>query len=274
MIRYQRKDGVHLTATLYLPPSYDCSKEGPLPCLFWAYPLEFKSKDAAGQVHGSPNEFPHISSTSPLLWLTRRQEFAILYRPTIPIIGEDDEEANDRYVEQLIASAEAAVEEVIRLGVAHPNKIALAGHSYGASMTAILMVHTSHLFSCGIARAGAYNRTLTPFGFQHEVRTFWEATTSYVEVSPFMSANKIKKPILLIHGEEDNNSGTLIMQVGKLMSYSSGRQGSEHFCLGYIKRQAASNGDFVIVGDNIVGTVVELSSVSCSAITTVKELSP
>ncbi|XP_051141807.1 probable glutamyl endopeptidase, chloroplastic [Andrographis paniculata] len=210
MIRYNRKDGVQLTATLYLPPEYDPARDGPLPCLMWSYPGEFKSKDAAGQVRGSPNEFSSIGSTSPLLWLARR--FAILSGPTIPIIGEGDEEANDRYVEQLVASAEAAVEEVIRRGVAHPNKIAVGGHSYGAFMTANLLARAPHLFCCGIARSGAYNRTLTPFGFQNEDRTLWDALTTYVEMSPYMSANKIKKPILLIHGEEDNNSGTLTMQ--------------------------------------------------------------
>ncbi|PON72391.1 Peptidase [Trema orientale] len=226
MIRYQRKDGVQLTATLYLPPGYDPSTDGPLPCLIWSYPGEFKSKDAAGQVRGSPNEFAGIGPTSALLWLARRQGslclFAILSGPTIPIIGEGDEEANDRYVEQLVASAEAAVEEVIRRGVAHPNKIAVGGHSYGAFMTANLLAHAPHLFSCGIARSGAYNRTLTPFGFQNEDRTLWEATTTYVEMSPFMSANRIKKPILLIHGEEDNNPGTLTMQSDRFFNALKG----------------------------------------------------
>ncbi|XP_031404753.1 probable glutamyl endopeptidase, chloroplastic [Punica granatum] len=220
MVRYQRKDGVQLTATLYLPPNYDPSKDGPLPCLIWSYPGEFKSKDAAGQVRGSPNEFAGIGPTSALLWLARR--FAILSGPTIPIIGEGDEEANDRYVEQLVASAEAAVEEVIRRGVGHPNKIAIGGHSYGAFMTANLLAHAPHLFCCGIARSGAYNRTLTPFGFQNEDRTLWEATNTYVEMSPFMSANKIKKPILLIHGEEDNNPGTLTMQSDRFFNALKG----------------------------------------------------
>lgn len=220
MIRYQRKDGVQLTATLYLPPGYDPSKDGPLPCLVWSYPGEFKNKEAAGQVRGSPNEFAGIGPTSPLLWLARR--FAILSGPTIPIIGEGEEEANDRYVEQLVASAEAAVEEVIRRGVAHPDKIAVGGHSYGAFMTANLLAHAPHLFSCGIARSGAYNRTLTPFGFQNEDRTLWEATGTYVEMSPFMSANKIKKPILLIHGEEDNNPGTLTMQSDRFFNALKG----------------------------------------------------
>ncbi|XP_034904056.1 probable glutamyl endopeptidase, chloroplastic [Populus alba] len=220
MIKYQRNDGVQLTATLYLPPGYDPSKDGPLPCLFWSYPGEFKSKDAAGQVRGSPNEFAGIGPTSALLWLARR--FAILSGPTIPIIGEGDKEANDRYVEQLVASAEAAVEEVIRRGVAHPSKIAVGGHSYGAFMTANLLAHAPHLFCCGIARSGAYNRTLTPFGFQNEDRTLWEATGTYVEMSPFMSANKIKKPILLIHGEEDNNSGTLTMQSDRFFNALKG----------------------------------------------------
>ncbi|KAK1294149.1 hypothetical protein QJS10_CPA16g01648 [Acorus calamus] len=220
MIKYQRKDGVQLTATLYTPPGYDPSRDGPRPCLFWSYPGEFKSKDAAGQVRGSPNEFAGIGSTSALLWLARG--FTILSGPTIPIIGEGDEEANDRYVEQLVASAEAAVEEVIRRGVAHPNKIAVGGHSYGAFMTANLLAHAPHLFCCGIARSGAYNRTLTPFGFQNEDRTLWEATSTYVEMSPFISANKIKKPILLIHGEEDNNSGTLTMQSDRFFNALKG----------------------------------------------------
>ncbi|CAN6469076.1 unnamed protein product [Victoria cruziana] len=220
LIKYQRKDGVQLTATLYLPPNYDPPKDGPLPCLFWSYPGEFKSKDAAGQVRGSPNEFAGIGSTSALLWLARG--FAILSGPTIPIIGEGDEEANDRYVEQLVASAEAAVEEVVRRGVAHPSKIAVGGHSYGAFMTANLLAHAPHIFCCGIARSGAYNRTLTPFGFQNEDRTLWEATGTYVEMSPFMSANKIKKPILLIHGEEDNNPGTLTMQSDRFFNALKG----------------------------------------------------
>ncbi|XP_052185080.1 probable glutamyl endopeptidase, chloroplastic isoform X2 [Diospyros lotus] len=220
MIRYERKDGVQLTATLYLPPGYDPVTDDPLPCLVWSYPGEFKSKDAAGQVRGSPNEFPGIGPTSALLWLARR--FAILLGPTVPIIGEGDEEANDRYVEQLVASAEAAVAEVVRRGVAHPDKIAVGGHSYGAFMTANLLAHAPHLFCCGIARSGAYNRTLTPFGFQNEDRTLWEATTTYVEMSPFMSANKIKRPILLIHGEEDNNPGTLTMQSDRFFNALKG----------------------------------------------------
>uniref|UniRef100_A0ACD5YZN9 Uncharacterized protein n=1 Tax=Avena sativa TaxID=4498 RepID=A0ACD5YZN9_AVESA len=206
IIRYQREDGVKLTATLYMPPGYNPSKHGPLPCLIWSYPGEFKTREAAGQVRRSPNKFSRISNNFPLLWLARG--FAILADPTIPIIGEGDQEANDRYIEQLIASAEAAVNEVVRRGIAHPDKIAVGGHSYGAFMTANLLAHAPHLFCCGIARSGAYNRTLTPFGFQREVRTLWEATDTYIKMSPFMLANKIKKPILLIHGEEDSKVTT------------------------------------------------------------------
>lgn len=206
IIRYQREDGVELTATLYMPPGYNPTDDGPLPCLIWSYPREFESRDAAGQVRRSPNKFARISNNFPLLWLARG--FAILADPTIPIIGEGDQEANDRYIEQLIASAEAAVNEVVRRGVAHPDKIAVGGHSYGAFMTANLLAHAPHLFCCGIARSGAYNRTLTPFGFQKEVRTLWEATDTYLKMSPFMLANKFKKPILLIHGEEDSKLTT------------------------------------------------------------------
>ena len=209
IITYQRDDGVQLTATLYLPPDYSAEQDGPLPMLMWAYPQEFKSADAAGQMRGSPYQFIRISPTSHLLLLT--QGYAILDNPAMPIIGEGDKEPNDTYIEQLVASAKAAIDEVVRRGVADRNRIAIAGHSYGAFMTANLLAH-SDLFRTGIARSGAYNRTLTPFGFQAEERTFWEAPDVYFKMSPFMHADKINEPILLIHGEADNNSGTFPMQ--------------------------------------------------------------
>ncbi|CAM6051998.1 unnamed protein product [Sphagnum compactum] len=221
IIRYERSDGVQLTATLYLPPAYEPAKDGPLPMLMWAYPREFKSKDNAGQMRGSPNAFAGIGSTSPLLWLARG--FAILDGPTMPIIGEGEEEANDRYVSQLVASAQAAVDEAVRRGVAHPKRIAIGGHSYGAFMTANLLVHAADLFCCGIGRSGAYNRTLTPFGFQSEERTLWEARETYIEMSPFMLADRITKPLLLIHGEDDNNSGTLTIQSERFFSALKGQ---------------------------------------------------
>jgi len=208
MIRYKRDDGVDLTATLYLPPGYDPA-DGPLPMLMWAYPIEFKSADAAGQVSGSPYSFTRLNGWSTAIWLT--QGYAVLDGPTMPIIGEDDAEPNDTYVEQLVSSAKAAVDEVARRGVAEPGRIAIGGHSYGAFMTANLLSH-SDLYAAGIARSGAYNRTLTPFGFQAEERTVWEAPEVYFAMSPFMHADKVNEPILLIHGEMDNNSGTFPLQ--------------------------------------------------------------
>jgi len=195
-------------ATLYLPPGYK-PEDGPLPMLMWAYPREFKSAKAAGQMRGSPYQFVRIGATSYLLLLT--QGYAILAGPTMPIIGEGDKEPNDTYVEQLVASAKAAVDEVVRRGVADRDRIAIGGHSYGAFMTANLLAH-SDLFRAGIARSGAYNRTLTPFGFQAEERTFWEAPEIYFQMSPFMHTNKVNEPILMIHGEADNNSGTFPIQ--------------------------------------------------------------
>jgi dipeptidyl aminopeptidase/acylaminoacyl peptidase len=208
MIRYQRADGVEMTATLYLPPGYSAG-DGPLPMLMWAYPREFKSADAAGQVTDSPYRFVRIAWYSPLLWLAHG--YAVLYNPTMPIIGEGDVEPNDTYVEQLVASAKAAVDEVVRRGVTSRDRIAIGGHSYGAFMTANLLAH-SDLFRAGIARSGAYNRTLTPFGFQAEERTVWQAPEIYFAMSPFMHAEKVNEPILLIHGEADNNSGTFPLQ--------------------------------------------------------------
>lgn len=208
LIRYPREDGVQLTATLHTPPGYK-DEDDPLPILFWAYPREFKSADAAGQVKDSPNRFARIAPHSPLYLLT--QGYAVLDGPTMPIVGEGDDEANDTYVEQLVASAKAAIDEVVRRGVADRDRIAVGGHSYGAFMTANLLAHTD-FFQAGIARSGAYNRTLTPFGFQSEERTIWQAPEVYSSMSPFMHADKIKAPLLLMHGEADNNSGTFPMQ--------------------------------------------------------------
>ncbi|HSF39060.1 MAG TPA: alpha/beta fold hydrolase, partial [Thermoanaerobaculia bacterium] len=218
LIRYKREDGVDLTATLYLPKGYKPS-DGPLPTVMWAYPQEFKSADAAGQVSDSPYRFDRVSWASPLVWLT--QGYAVLDNPTMPIIGEGDEEPNDTYVDQLVASAKAAVDELVRRGVTDRNRVAVGGHSYGAFMTANLLAH-SDLFAAGIARSGAYNRTLTPFGFQAEERELWKAPETYIRMSPFMYADKVNEPILLIHGQADNNSGTDPIQSERFYSALKG----------------------------------------------------
>ena len=222
LIRYEREDGVKMTATLYLPPGYKV-EDGPLPMLMWAYPREFKSAKAAGQVTGSPHRFVRVSGSSPLLWLAAG--YAVLDNPTMPIVGEGDDEPNDKYVEQLVASAKAAVDEVVRRGVAEKGRIAIGGHSYGAFMTANLLAH-SDLFSAGIARSGAYNRTLTPFGFQSEERTYWQAPEVYFNMSPFMHADDINEPILLIHGQMDNNAGTHPMQSERFYNAVKGHGGT------------------------------------------------
>lgn len=209
LIKYQRKDGIDLTGTLYLPPGYNQEKDGPLPVLMWAYPREYKSADAASQVRTSPYEFLRISYGSPLFWVMRG--YAVFDNFAMPIIGEGDQEPNETFVSQLVAGAEAAIDKVVDMGVADRKRIGVGGHSYGAFMTANLLAH-SDLFAAGIARSGAYNRTLTPFGFQSEERTYWEAPDIYNTMSPFMHANDIKEPLLLIHGEADNNSGTFPMQ--------------------------------------------------------------
>jgi dipeptidyl aminopeptidase/acylaminoacyl peptidase len=209
LIKYKRADGVELTGTLYLPEGYDKEKDGALPVFMWAYPKEFKSADAAGQVTDSPYEFISIGWGSPLFWVL--QGYAIFDDFGMPIIGEGEEEPNETFLEQLRSGAEAAINHLVDMGVADRKRIAVGGHSYGAFMTANLLAHTD-LFAAGIARSGAYNRTLTPFGFQSEERTLWEAPDTYFKMSPFNHADKIKSPLLLIHGEADNNSGTFPMQ--------------------------------------------------------------
>lgn len=209
LITYTRNDGVRLSGTLYLPPGYDAARDGPLPLLMWAYPTEFRDAAAAGQITDSPNRFTRPGGISHLFVLLAG--YAVLDNPTMPIVGEGDVEPNDTYVEQLVASAQAAVDKVVEMGVASRDRIAVGGHSYGAFMTANLLAH-SDLFRAGIARSGAYNRTLTPFGFQAEQRTYWEATDTYTRMSPFTYANKVNEPILLIHGANDDNSGTFPVQ--------------------------------------------------------------
>ena len=218
VLQYQRADGVALTANLYLPPNYK-KEDGPLPTLMEAYPVEFKDKQNASQITGSPHEFTRLSWGSPVFWVT--QGYAVLENASIPIVGEGQAEPNDTYTEQLVASAKAAVDEGVRLGVVDAKRVGVMGHSYGAFMTANLLAH-SDLFKAGIARSGAYNRTLTPFGFQREERTYWEAPEVYHQMSPFSHANKIKTPILLIHGEADNNSGTFPLQTERFYNALKG----------------------------------------------------
>lgn len=210
LINYTREDGVELSGTLYLPPDY---REGQrLPCVIWAYPIEYSDPDVAGQVRGSPHRFTFFRGTSQLFFLT--QGYALLDGAQMPVVG-DPKTMNDTFIEQIVSSAKAAIDKLDAMGVIDPRRVAVGGHSYGAFMTANLLAHCD-LFSAGIARSGAYNRTLTPFGFQSERRTLWEAPEIYFKVSPFLHAHKINEPVLLIHGEADNNSGTFPIQSERL----------------------------------------------------------
>ncbi|MBB3123609.1 dipeptidyl aminopeptidase/acylaminoacyl peptidase [Mesoflavibacter sabulilitoris] len=207
VINYKRNDGLDLEGTLYLPLDY---KEGEkYPMILWAYPREYKDKASASQSTANPNEFVYPYWGSPIYWVTKG--YVVLDDAAFPIVGEGNKEPNDTFITQLVANAKAAIDAVDNLGYIDPNKVAVGGHSYGAFMTANLLSH-SNLFAAGIARSGAYNRTLTPFGFQSEERSYWEAPEIYNTMSPFMNADKIKTPLLLIHGVADNNSGTYPLQ--------------------------------------------------------------
>jgi dipeptidyl aminopeptidase/acylaminoacyl peptidase len=210
LVTYKRQDGVPLSFTLYLPPGY---KQGErLPTVVWAYPLEYNDASTAGQVTGSTNRFTTISGPSELFFLL--EGYAVLDNAAMPIVGDPDT-VNNTYVEQLTMDAKAAIDKATEMGVTDPDRVGVGGHSYGAFMTANLLAHT-RLFRAGIARSGAYNRTLTPFGFQSERRTFWEASDLYMKMSPFAYARDIKDPILLMHGEADNNSGTFPIQSDRM----------------------------------------------------------
>lgn len=225
-ITYKRKDGVDLAADLYLPKGYDAQRDGPLPVFMWAYPREFKSAADAAQIRGSSNTFIRVGYGSPLFWVT--QGYAVMDNTEFPIVGEGDKQPNDNFIEQLVWNAEAAVDKIAGMGMGDRNRVAIGGHSYGAFMTANLMAHTK-LFKAGIARSGAYNRTLTPFGFQNEERTYWQAPEVYFNMSPFSHADKIKTPLLLIHGEADNNPGTFPIQSERLYNAIKGHGGTVRF---------------------------------------------
>lgn len=222
LITYQRADGVPLSGTLYLPAGYR-KEQGPLPVLMWAYPREFNDAEIAGQVSFSPNQYLKISPKGPVPFVA--EGFAVFDKVSMPIIGQNDKAPNDNFKQQLTANAQAAVDVLVNLGIADPKRIAIGGHSYGAFMVANLLAHTD-LFYAGIARSGAYNRSLTPFGFQNEERNYWQANDIYQQMSPFNYANQIKSPLLLIHGEMDQNSGTFPMQAERMFDAIKGLGGT------------------------------------------------
>jgi dipeptidyl aminopeptidase/acylaminoacyl peptidase len=227
-MQYLRNDGLNLTATLYTPPGYDKQRDGRLPVLMWAYPREYRSADDAAQVRGSQYRFTTLSYRSPVFWVTRG--FAVMENVEMPIVGSAGVEPNDNFIEQLTANAEAAAKAIYDLGVGDTARMAVGGHSYGAFMTSNLLTHTS-LFKAGIARSGAYNRTLTPFGFQAETRTYWEAPEVYYAMSPFNYADKLSGALLLVHGEADNNTGTFPIQSERFFAAIQGHGGVSRFVL-------------------------------------------
>jgi dipeptidyl aminopeptidase/acylaminoacyl peptidase len=226
-IKYKRADGVDLTGDLYLPKGYDPKRDGKLPVLVWAYPAEYNSAADAAQVRGSEHRFTLINWASPVFWVT--QGYAVLNNAEMPIVAVDkDKKPNDNFVEQLGMNAEAAINKLDEMGVGDRNRVAVGGHSYGAFMTANLLAHTN-LFKAGIARSGAYNRSLTPFGFQNEDRTYWDDPKLYNDMSPFSYADKIKTPLLLIHGDADDNTGTYPIQSERLFNAIKGNGGTVRY---------------------------------------------
>jgi dipeptidyl aminopeptidase/acylaminoacyl peptidase len=223
LVKYKRADGLDLSFTLYTPPGY---KEGTrVPAILNAYPLDFADASKAGQVSGSEETFTRLRQYKLLLLAG----YAIIDSASFPIVG-DPKKAYDTYLDQLVADAKAAVDEAVRLGVVDPDRIGVTGHSHGALMTANLVAH-SDLFRAGVATSGSYNKTLTPFGFQNERRSVWEATDVYLKVSPFFSADKLKTPLLLMHGAEDANPGTTPIQSTKLFEAIRGNGGTTRLVL-------------------------------------------
>lgn len=222
LLKYKRSDRLDLTANLYLPSGYDIQRDGPLPTLVWAYPKAYLSAENASQIKRSPFQYIFPKWNQPLLWISKG--FAVVDDPAMPILSKGRSSPNDSFVPQLVDSAKALVDELVKQGVSEEGRIVLGGHSYGAFMTANLLAH-SDLFCAGIARSGAYNRTLTPFGFQSEERNLWEASKTYLSMSPFLFANGINEPLLLFHGEKDDNPATYPIQSERLFHALQGLGG-------------------------------------------------
>ena len=212
LLTYKRADGLELKSFVWLPAGYNAKRDGKLPILIWAYPRGYKSAEEAARPKYSLYTHPKIPTTgsSALFWLT--QGYCVMESMAMPLIPmEGHKKANDTFVEQLTMNAEAAIKALSEAGYGDPNRVAIGGHSYGAFMTANLLTHTK-LFKAGIARSGAYNRSLTPYGFQDENRDYWSAMELYHEMSPFDHANKLSGALLLVHGNADQNSGTHTIQ--------------------------------------------------------------
>ncbi|MDR1406461.1 MAG: prolyl oligopeptidase family serine peptidase [Tannerella sp.] len=227
-MQYKRADGLDLTATLYTPVGYDRERDGRLPVLMWAYPREYRSADDAAQVRGSKYLFTTITYRSPVFWVARG--YAVMDNVEMPIVGSEGVEPNDNFIEQLTMNAEAAALAIYETGVGDTSRMAVGGHSYGGFMTANLLVHTS-LYKAGIARSGAYNRSLTPFGFQAETRTYWEAPEVYHAMSPFNYAHRLSGALLLVHGEHDNNTGTFPIQSERFFAAIKGHGGTSRLVI-------------------------------------------
>jgi dipeptidyl aminopeptidase/acylaminoacyl peptidase len=240
LVSTDRGDGVQLSGLLHTPPGYDPDSDGPLPLVIWAYPHDFGSAGTAGQIRGSSTRFTRLTASDPAWFVLRG--YAVLVNATMPVIG-DPETKNDTYIEQITAPATAHIKGMTAAGVADPARVAVGGHSYGAFMTANLLAHTD-LFATGIARSGAYNRTLTPFGFQTERRSYWEVPEIYDRVSPFRYADQIRAPILLVHGADDANSGTFPVQSERLFQAIGGNGGTAKLVIlpleshGYLARES------------------------------------
>jgi dipeptidyl aminopeptidase/acylaminoacyl peptidase len=220
LVTYQRPDGVPLSFTLYLPPDYRPGTR--LPTLIWAYPREFNDAGTAGQVSGSSKRFTEVTGYSQIFHAL--DGYAVLDNAAMPVVGANPDVVNNTYIDQIVADAKAAIDKAAEMGVTDPNRVAVGGHSYGGFMTSNLLAHCD-LFKAGIAESAAHNRTLTPFGFQSERRTLWQAPDVYLKMSPFMYADKIKTPMLMIHGEMDDNDGTFPIQSDRMYQAVRGNGG-------------------------------------------------
>ncbi len=203
----RQRDGIKFWVDLTLPADWKPGTR--LPGIIWFYPREYTAQADYDRSRYTTNinKFPDTPALRPAsstkLWVT--QGNAVI-EPDCPIMGSAGK-MNDNYARDLAENLELTVNAMVDQGYIDRDHVGIGGHSYGAFSTVNALTLTS-IFKAGIAGDGMYNRSLTPFGFQSERRNFFEAQSTYLEMSPFFRADKISGPLLMYHSLEDQNVGT------------------------------------------------------------------
>ncbi|MEX2182686.1 MAG: DUF305 domain-containing protein [Gemmatimonadaceae bacterium] len=215
------RDGTVIWVEVTLPRGWQPGER--LPGILWFYPREYVSAETYARSRHSTNinRFPIVPALRPAsaiqLWVS--QGYALI-NPDIPIFG-DTGRMNDNFTRDLPENLDAVLDAMVDSGFVDRDRMGIGGHSYGAFGTVNAMTLVP-FFKAGIAGDGMYNRTLTPFGFQTERRNFFEARETYLDMSPFLRADRLAGALLLYHATEDQNVGTAPLASTRMMAALQG----------------------------------------------------